>query len=120
MVTGRTLLLADDSATIQKVVDLTFTDEGLEVITVSDGQQAIEKLEEIVPDIVLADVFMPGLNGYEATRRIRQQEWARSVIIVALTGWGQPGDKERSHAAGCDAHLVKPISLQDLETVFAG
>jgi len=61
--TGRKLLLADDSVTIQRVVDLTFTDEGMQVITVGDGEQAIRKLEEFTPDIVLADVLMPALMG---------------------------------------------------------
>jgi CheY-like chemotaxis protein len=67
LVTGRKLLLADDSATIRKVVELTFSDEGLEVITVADGRQALEKLDEILPDIVLADVFMPEPGGYQAS-----------------------------------------------------
>ena len=65
------------------------------------------------------DVGMPRLNGYEATRRIREQPWGRSVLIIALTGWGQEGDKERSREAGCDGHLVKPVSLPDLEQLLA-
>jgi CheY-like chemotaxis protein len=61
---------------------------------------------------------MPRLNGYEATRRIRERLWAQAVIIIALTGWGQEGDKVRSREAGCDGHLVKPVSLPDLEKLL--
>jgi CheY-like chemotaxis protein len=65
------------------------------------------------------DVGMPRLNGYEATRRIREQEWGRSIVIVALTGWGQEGDRARSQEAGCDGHLVKPVELAELEKLLA-
>ena len=64
------------------------------------------------------DVGMPRLNGYEATRRIREQPWGRSVIIIALTGWGQDGDRLLSSEAGCDGHLVKPVNLSDLEKLL--
>jgi len=72
LLAGRKLLLADDSITIQKVVALTFADEGVEVVAVSDGHEAIERLQVITPDIVLADVFMPEVNGYEVCRYIKQ------------------------------------------------
>ena len=65
------------------------------------------------------DVGMPRLNGYEATRRIRAEPWARDVFIIALTGWGQEDDRARSHEAGCDGHLVKPVNLPDLEDLLA-
>ena len=65
------------------------------------------------------DVGMPRLNGYEATRRIREQPWGRSVVIIALTGWGQEGDRVQSREAGCDGHLVKPVDLADLENLLA-
>jgi CheY-like chemotaxis protein len=63
---------------------------------------------------------MPRLNGYEATRRIRERPWGRSVRIIALTGWGQENDKVRSHEAGCDGHLVKPVKLPELGELLAG
>lgn len=62
---------------------------------------------------------MPNLDGYEATRRIREQPWGAEVVGVALTGWGQEADRVRSKAAGCDAHLVKPVALPDLEKILA-
>ena len=67
----RTLLLADDSVTIQKVVNLTFADEGIDVVTVGDGDSAMQKIYEISPDVVLADVHMPGLNGYQICEIVR-------------------------------------------------
>ena len=65
------------------------------------------------------DVGMPRLNGYEATRRIRGQDWGRAAIIIALTGWGQDGDRLQSREAGCDGHLVKPVYFPDLEDLLA-
>jgi CheY-like chemotaxis protein len=65
------------------------------------------------------DVGMPKRNGYEATRRIREQPWGQNMIIIALTGWGQDVDRAHSKNAGCDGHLVKPVHLPDLETLLA-
>ena len=66
------------------------------------------------------DVGMPRLNGLDATRRIREQAWGRAMTIIALTGWGQEGDRERSREAGCDGHLVKPVNIDDLEKLLGG
>ena len=71
MLAGKKLLLADDSITIQKVVDLTFTDEGVTVLAANNGREAVEKLSEFAPDIVLADVFMPQMNGYQVCEHIK-------------------------------------------------
>ena len=116
MVTGRKLLLADDSVTIQKVVDLTFSDEGLEVITVGDGQQAWEKLQEIVPDIVLADVFMPGLNGYQLCEQIKRTERLSHIPVMLLVGSFEPFDEAEARRVGADDHLTKPF--QSIRTLI--
>jgi CheY-like chemotaxis protein len=116
LVTGRKLLLADDSATIQKVVSLTFRDEGLEVITVSDGQQAVEKLEEIAPDIVLADVFMPGLSGYEVCEHIKRNERFRHIPVMLLVGSFEPFDEAEARRVGADDYLTKPF--QSIRTLI--
>src|SRR5205809_914364 len=71
------------------------------------------------PDVILMDVGMPNLNGLDATRRIRQQPGGQSIIIFALTGWGQEGDMLRSKEAGCDGHLVKPVEIADLEQILS-
>lgn len=109
LVTGRTLLLADDSATIRKVVELTFSDEGLEVIAVGNGQQALEKLDEIVPDIVLADVFMPEVNGYEVCEHIKRTERFRHIPVMLLVGSFEPFDEAEARRVGADDYLTKPF-----------
>ena len=116
MVTGRKLLLADDSATIQKVVDLTFSDEGLEVITVGDGQQALEMLDEVVPDIVLADVFMPGLSGYQLCEYIKQTERFSHIPVMLLVGSFEPFDEAEARRVGADDYLTKPF--QSIRTLI--
>lgn len=105
----RKLLLADDSVTIQKVVNLTFADEGIEVITTGDGNSAMEKLHEIKPDLVMADVNMPGLNGYQICEQIKHDEATRATPVILLVGSFEPFDEEKARAAGADDYLTKPF-----------
>ncbi|HEX8175985.1 MAG TPA: response regulator [Pyrinomonadaceae bacterium] len=109
MVTGRKLLLADDSVTIQKVIDLTFSDEGIEVTTVGNGEQALSKLDELQPDIVLADVFMPGRNGYEVCEHIKRDERYRHIPVMLLVGSFEPFDEAEARRVGADDYLTKPF-----------
>ena len=92
---------------------------GNEVRLAHDGVDAIEAAEAFRPEVILMDVGMPRLNGYEATRRIREQPWGRPIRIIALTGWGQSDDRVKSSEAGCDAHLVKPVDFSDLEKALS-
>src|SRR3954468_1656000 len=103
------LLLADDSVTIQRVIELTFADEDIQVVAVSDGDQAIARLDAAPPDIVLADVGMPGKNGYEVAQYIRRTPKLSHIPVVLLTGAFEPVDQERANAAGCDGVLAKPF-----------
>ncbi len=105
----RKLLLADDSVTIQKVVNLTFADEGIEVIAFGDGDSAMEKLAEVSPDLVMVDVNMPGLNGYQICERIRQDEVLRHIPVILLVGSFEPFDEEESNRVGADDYLTKPF-----------
>jgi CheY-like chemotaxis protein len=107
-----TLLLADDSVTIQRVIELTFADEDVNVITVSDGDQAIQRIEAAPPDIVLADIGMPGKNGYEVAQHIRQSPRLAHIPVVLLTGAFEPVDQARAAEAGCDGVLAKPFEPQ--------
>jgi len=93
---------------------------GHEAMTAHDGLAAVAMAEKERPDLVLMDLGMPGIDGFEATRRIRSQPWSAGIVIVALTGWGHASDRERSAAAGCAGHLVKPASIADIERVLAG
>ena len=107
-----TLLLADDSVTIQRVIELTFADEDVTVIAVSDGDQAIARLEASPPDIVLADIGMPGKNGYEVAQYMRQSPKLAHIPVVLLTGAFEPVDQARANDAGCDGVLAKPFEPQ--------
>lgn len=107
---SRKLLLADDSTTIQKVVSLTFADEGLEVTTVSDGDEAVRYLEENEPpDIVLADVFMPGLDGYRLCERIKSDPRLRHIPVVLLIGTFEPFSVMEARRVGANDVLTKPF-----------
>jgi CheY-like chemotaxis protein len=107
-----TLLLADDSVTIQRVIELTFADEDVQVVAVSDGDQAIAHIEASPPDIVLADIGMPGKNGYEVARYIKQSPHLAHIPVVLLTGAFEPVDQQRAAEAGCDGVLAKPFEPQ--------
>lgn len=112
----RKLLLADDSPTIQKVVSLTFEDEGLEVVTVGDGRKALLALEaDEPPDILLADVLMPGPNGYELCERVKQDRRLKHVPVVLLVGTFEPFNEAEARRVGADTVLTKPFqSIRDM------
>jgi CheY-like chemotaxis protein len=103
------LLLADDSITIQKVVNLTFADEGIEVISVGDGNSAMEKFEEFMPDLVMADINMPGLSGYEICERIKGNEQTRRIPVILLVGSFEPFDETEAQRVGANDYLTKPF-----------
>lgn len=109
LVAGRKLLLADDSITIQKVVDLTFVDEGMEVTTVGNGRLALQKLEELSPDIVLLDIHMPGISGYEVCEQIKGDERFRHIPVMLLVGSFEPFDEAEARRVGADDYLTKPF-----------
>ncbi len=105
----RKLLLADDSITIQKIVDLTFADDGFAVTVIGDGEQAIEKLSEIMPDIVLADVFMPGKSGYEVCAYIKGDERFQHIPVMLLVGSFEPYNEAEARRVGANDVLTKPF-----------
>jgi CheY-like chemotaxis protein len=106
------LLLADDSVTIQRVIELTFADEQIQVIAVGDGQQAIFEIEQHRPDIVLADVGMPQRDGYEVAAFVKRTPYLSHIPVLLLTGAFEPVDEVRARAVGCDGVLAKPFEPQ--------
>jgi len=106
------LLLADDSVTIQRVIELTFADEDVQVIAVGNGADAIERAQRDRPDIVLADVGMPERNGYEVAAFIKGTPNLAHIPVVLLTGAFEPVDEGRARSVGCDGVLVKPFEPQ--------
>jgi CheY-like chemotaxis protein len=106
------LLLADDSVTIQRVIELTFADEDIHVIVVGDGRQAIERVRSDRPDIVLADIGMPERDGYEVAAFIKGDPRLAHIPVILLTGAFEPLDEDRARLVGCDGVLVKPFEPQ--------
>jgi CheY-like chemotaxis protein len=113
------ILVADDSPDSADSLALLLKLMGNEVLTARDGQEAVDLAALYRPDVVLLDIGMPRLNGYDAARQIRQQPWGKGVLLIALSGWGQQEDKRRAQEAGFDHHLVKPVEPAALEKLLA-
>jgi len=111
---SKKILLADDSITIQKVIELTFSDEDFEVITVGNGRLAIERVQDVRPDLVLCDIIMPEKDGYEVCEFIKKTPGLSRTPVLLLTGAFEPFDQERATRAGCDGFLAKPFEPQTL------
>ncbi len=105
----RRLLLADDSVTIQKVVNLTFADEGIEVTTVGDGDTAMKRFVEATPDLVMVDVNMPGLDGYRICEMIKQDAETAHIPVILLVGSFEPFDEAEARRVGADDFMTKPF-----------
>jgi CheY-like chemotaxis protein len=111
---GKKILLADDSITIQKVIELTFSDEDFEVVTVGNGRAAIEKVQDVRPDLVLCDIIMPEKDGYEVCDFIKKTPGLSHIPVLLLTGAFEPFDQDRANRVGCDGFLAKPFEPQTL------
>src|SRR5258708_4760751 len=111
---GKKILLADDSITIQKVIELTFSDEDFDVVTVGNGRLAVEKVQEVRPDVVLCDIIMPEKDGYEVCDFIKRNASLSHIPVVLLTGAFEPFDQERAARVGCDGFLAKPFEPETL------
>ena len=118
-VSPRRILVADDNSDAVEALALQLQLAGHDVRTANDGMEALEVAESFVPQVVLLDLGMPRMDGYETARQIRRRWWGRSATLVALTGWGQAQDRQRTSAAGFDVHLVKPVTEFDLFQAIA-
>jgi PAS domain S-box-containing protein len=116
---GRRVLVVDDNRDGANTLVEFLNMMGHETLTAHDGQQAVDMAAKFRPDVILLDIGLPELPGYDACRRIRQQPWGRHIVIVALTGWGQAEDRRKSREAGFDAHLVKPVDTAVLSELLA-
>jgi CheY-like chemotaxis protein len=116
---GKSVLVVDDNRDGALAMASLLSLLGYRVHLAYDGVEALEVAEREHPNAVLMDVGLPRLNGLETTRRLRERPWARSIPIIALTGWGHSADREKSREAGCDQHLVKPVGLPELEAALA-
>ncbi len=104
---AKTILIADDSPTIRKIVELTFSDTEIRVEAVAGGTEALDRLDDLKPDLVLADVVMPEPSGYDICSRVKESE--KPVPVLLLAGSFEPFDEERANACGADGHVVKPF-----------
>ena len=114
---GHRILLADDSLTIQKVVELTFSETEFELMAVGSGDRAVEALDSFRPDIVLADVVMPGLNGYDVCDAVKRRVDGALIPVVLLTGTFEPFDRARAERVRCDSIVTKPFDSHALSTL---
>ena len=117
-VTQRRVLVVDDNKDAAKMLGMVVRMLGNEVRTAGDGQEALEVAAEFLPELVIMDIGMPVMNGYEAAKIFRQKPWGQSMVIVALTGWGKDEDRNRTREAGFDYHLVKPIEPAALQKLL--
>jgi len=111
---GRRILVVDDNHDSAESLAMLLNITGNQTFTAHDGADALDAAAKQRPDVVLLDIGLPTLNGYEVCRRIREEPWGKEMVLIALTGWGQDEDRRRSHEAGFDGHLVKPVNYPAL------
>lgn len=121
------ILIVDDNADAADSLAILLDSTGYKTFTARDGQEALKEAARLRPDVILLDIGLPRLNGYEVCRRLRLEPWGKNMLIVALTGWGQEADRIKSKEAGFDEHMTKPLDfnvlmqrLAERETIQAG
>jgi CheY-like chemotaxis protein/two-component sensor histidine kinase len=117
---SRRILIVDDNVDAADTLGELLEMMGNEIRTAYDGESGIEVAKTFNADVVLCDIGMPKMNGYDTARSIRAHEWGKNIVLVALTGWGQKEDLQKSGDAGFDHHLVKPVDLHNLMALLAG
>jgi signal transduction histidine kinase/ActR/RegA family two-component response regulator len=115
----RKVLVADDNEDAARSLAMLLEVAGHGVLTAHSGPQVLRLLETERPEAFILDIGMPGMTGYDLARQIREQPWGTSVLLIALTGWGAPEDRERAHVAGFDLHFTKPVDMAELEAAIA-
>jgi CheY-like chemotaxis protein len=110
----KTILLADDSLTIQKVVELTFADTPYNVVAVSSGDELLDKIPEVQPDLIICDIIMPGRDGYDVCQDIKSSPDTLHIPVILLSGTFEPLDRDRALAVGCSEILTKPFEARKL------
>lgn len=113
------ILVVDDNPDSALSMAMMLSMMGHETRTAHDGEAAVTTAEEFRPQVVLLDIGLPKLNGYEVAQRIRQQDWGAAMFLVAITGWGQDEDRRRSEDVGMNLHMVKPVEPGALDRVLA-
>lgn len=113
------ILVVDDNRDSALSLAMMLSIMGHETRTAHDGESAVSTAESFRPEVVLLDIGLPKLNGYEVAQRIRENGWGRSMFLIAVTGWGQDEDRQRSTEVGLNVHMVKPVEPATLEKLLA-
>ncbi|WP_277187225.1 response regulator [Caballeronia sp. BR00000012568055] len=116
---NRRILLVDDSADAAFAMSMLLEALGHEVRTEHDGPRALASIDDFRPDVVVLDIGLPGMDGFEVARAMRQLPLTRDVLLLAMTGYGSDADRQSAKDAGFDHHLTKPVSIVDLEALLA-
>jgi len=116
---GEPILIVDDNPTNLKLVRVLLAGEGYQVRTAADAEEALAVLQSFKPRLILMDLQMPGMDGFELTRRLKADPATGRIVILALTAYAMKGDEERVLAAGCDGYIAKPIDTRALPGVIA-
>lgn len=116
---GEPILIVDDNPANLKLARVLLAGEGYEVRTAADAEEALAVLQSLKPRLILMDLQMPGMDGFELTRRLKADPAMRGTVILALTAYAMKGDEEKALAAGCDGYVAKPIDTRALPGVVA-
>jgi CheY-like chemotaxis protein len=112
-------MVVEDNLDIAESLAMLLESQGHEVRVVNNGGAALDEAQVNVPDVILLDIGLPDMDGYEVARRMRQHPRFKGVVLVALTGYGRDQDRQQSRAAGFDYHMVKPVNLDTLQELVA-
>jgi CheY-like chemotaxis protein len=113
------ILVVDDNHDSALSLAMMLSIMGHETRTAHDGESAVTTAESFLPEVVLLDIGLPKLNGYEVAQRIRENSWGKSMFLIAVTGWGQEEDRQRSSEVGLNVHMVKPVEPAALERLLS-
>jgi signal transduction histidine kinase/CheY-like chemotaxis protein len=117
---SRRVLVVDDNTDNAELLKILLEEEGHETFMAHDGVEGLAAAERLRPDVVLMDLGLPRIDGFDACRRIREQSWGKQILMIAITGWGQDVDRRKSQEAGFDHHLVKPVEASDISALMSG
>ena len=112
--TAKKILVVDDNQDNRELVIKVLKSKGYLLMEAADGEAALRKIGEEKPDLILMDISLPKIDGYEVTRRLKEQESFKDIPIIALTAHAMKGDREKALDAGCDGYIPKPISVREL------
>jgi two-component system, cell cycle response regulator DivK len=116
---GTSILIVDDNTQNLKLARVVLANEGFDVHTASNAEDALQILRTVTPRLILMDIQLPGMDGLELTRRLKADPATRAVRVIALTAYAMKGDDEKAFAAGCDGYITKPIDVERLPVVVS-